>query len=70
VHNAARLRAVFHGEEHGAHRDALALGCALALEVTGAVPDCAAGLARAREAIDSGRAARLIDRLGRGEFGA
>jgi len=70
VHNAARLRAVFHGEEHGAHRDALALGCALALEVTGAVPDCSAGLTRAGDAIDSGRAARLIDRLGRAGFAA
>jgi len=67
-HNAARLRAVFHGQEQGAHRDALALGCALALEVTGAVPDSREGLARAYAAIDSGRAAALIDRFGRGDF--
>jgi anthranilate phosphoribosyltransferase len=70
VHNAARLRAVLTGEERGAHRDALALGCALALEVTGAASDWREGLAQAHAALDDGRAARLIDRIGRGAFGA
>jgi anthranilate phosphoribosyltransferase len=63
AYNAARLRAVLRGEEHGAHRDALALGCALALEVTGFVPDWRAGIERANETIDSGRAAAWLERF-------
>jgi anthranilate phosphoribosyltransferase len=69
THNAARLRGVLTGEERGAHRDALALGCALALEVAGAARDWRDGLVQAHAAIDSGRAAGLIDRIGRGDFG-
>jgi anthranilate phosphoribosyltransferase len=70
VHNAARLRAVLTGEERGPHRDALALGSALALEVAGAARDWREGFAQACAAIDEGRAARLIDRIGRGDFGS
>jgi anthranilate phosphoribosyltransferase len=61
--NAARLRGALRGEDTVAHRDALALGAALALEVTGAVPDLAAGVERARAAIASGAAAQLLTRL-------
>jgi len=63
THNAARLRAVLRGEDRGAHRDALVLGCALALEVTGRVPDWRAGVDRAYGTIDSGRAAAWLERF-------
>jgi anthranilate phosphoribosyltransferase len=63
ANNAARLRAALGGKDTAAHRDALALGAALALEVTGACPDLAAGLARARAAIADGAAAGLLARL-------
>lgn len=59
--NAEAIRRVFAGEP-GPHRDALVLGAALALRVTGS--DSAASLKRAEEAIDSGAAAALLARLG------
>jgi anthranilate phosphoribosyltransferase len=61
--NAARLSAALRGGDTAAHRDALALGAALALEVSGAVDDARAGVERARAAIADGSAARLLDRL-------
>ncbi len=61
--NASRLRAALAGGDTPAHRDALVLGAALALEVTGTAPDLASGVAAARAAIDDGRAAALIERL-------
>ena len=61
--NAERLAAALRGEDGGAHRDALALGAALALEVTGQVADAAAGVECAREAVRSGAAADLIRRI-------
>jgi anthranilate phosphoribosyltransferase len=67
--NAAALRAVLGGRDRGAHRDALLLGAALALEVCGQVDGPAAGMARAAAAIDGGAAAQLLDgleRFGRG----
>jgi len=66
-HNAIGLRAVFEGRDRGPHRDAVVLNAALALEVTGAVPTAAAGVAAAGEAIERGDAARLLVRLA--EFG-
>jgi anthranilate phosphoribosyltransferase len=66
-HNAAGLRAVFEGRDRGAHRDAIVLNAALALEVAGAVDGAAAGVAAAAAAIDRGDAHRLLDRLA--EFG-
>jgi anthranilate phosphoribosyltransferase len=63
AHNAAGLRAVFEGRDRGPHRDAIVLNAALALEVTGAVPDAAAGVRAAGEAIDRGDAATLLERL-------
>lgn len=61
--NAARLKAALGGGDTAAHRDALVLGAALALEVAGVAPDAASGVARARAAIDSGAAAKLLDGL-------
>ena len=65
--NAAALRAVFAGTAAGAHRDALLLGTALALECVGQVKDWQQGVAIAREALTSGRALALLDGLR--EFG-
>lgn len=62
-HNAAGLRAVLEGRDAGPHCDAIALNAALALEVTGAVPTAAAGVAAAIEAIKSGAGVRLLERL-------
>ena len=63
--NAAALRAVLGGRDRGAHRDALLLGAALALEVCGQVDGPAAGMARAAAAIDGGAAAQLLEGLER-----
>ena len=62
--NAERLRGALAGEDTPAHRDALALGAALALEVTGTAPDLGSGIEMARAAIDDGRAAALVAGLG------
>jgi anthranilate phosphoribosyltransferase len=66
--NAAALQAVLNGADRGPHRDALLLGCALALEVAGRAGDPLACVAMAANAIDSGAAAALLQRLR--EFGA
>jgi anthranilate phosphoribosyltransferase len=62
--NADALRAVMAGER-GAHRDAVLLGAALALEVTGAVGSAREGIAEAESAIDDGRGLLLLDALAR-----
>ena len=61
--NARQLREVLHGERLGPHRDALLLGTALALEVTGIVSRSTEGMDMAREAIDCGRAGALLRQL-------
>ena len=61
--NARALRAVLRCEDRGPHRDALLLGAALALEVTGAARDPHTAVATATAAIESGAAATLLDRL-------
>ena len=61
--NAARMRQALNGEDTAAHRDALIIGAALALEVTGTEPDFAAALSRARQAIESGAARTLLERI-------
>lgn len=61
--NAARLRAALCGGDTAAHRDALALGAGLALEVTGAVTDPETGVRRAREALADGTGKRFIEGL-------
>ena len=65
--NARRLRQALSGAR-GPDRDAIVLGAALALEVTGREQDLAHGLAAADQAIESGAAAALIDDLA-GPFG-
>jgi anthranilate phosphoribosyltransferase len=62
-HNARELARVLRGESRGAHRDALLLGAALALEVSGRETTMRAGVVRAAQAIDSGAAALLLERL-------
>ncbi len=61
--NAVRLRAALSGGDTAAHRDALVLGAALALEVTGAEPDARRAVARARAALDGGAGAQLLERI-------
>ncbi len=61
--NAAGLRAVFAGEDRGAHRDALVLNTGLVLELIGEAADLGAGLAVAAAAIDDGRAQAVLSRL-------
>lgn len=63
AHNAAALKAVLNGQERGAHRDALLLGAALALEVSGHETSPRAAMARAAQAIDTGAARELLQRL-------
>ena len=57
--NAAKVRAILGGEK-GPGRDIVVLNAAAALVVGGAAADLAAGVARAREAIDSGAAGRKL----------
>jgi len=54
---------VFEQRTKGGHLDCLLLGTALALEVSGTVSRRAEGIDLAREAIRSGRAARVLERL-------
>ena len=61
--NAARLERALRGEDTAPHRDALAIGAALALEVTGAVADFSSAIGRARGAIEDGSAGKLLDNL-------
>lgn len=61
--NAARLAAALRGSDSAAHRDALIIGAALAIEVTGAEADLAKAIDRARNAIENGAAAALLDRI-------
>jgi anthranilate phosphoribosyltransferase len=60
-HNAKALRAVLDGREHGAYRDCLLLGAALALEVAGTTRSRREAVEHAAAAIDSGAAARVVD---------
>ncbi len=62
AYNAAELLKVLDGQ-NGPHRDTLILGASLALRVTGEAADPADGLAKAADAIDSGRALDLVKRL-------
>ena len=57
--NARALASAFAGA-HGAHRDALVLGAALALEVSGRCRDMGEGVAAAAAALEAGRASRLL----------
>jgi len=61
--NADRLVAALGGEDTQAHRDALTLGAALALEVTGAEPDAERAVERARQSLADGSAGEFLKRL-------
>jgi anthranilate phosphoribosyltransferase len=60
--NAATTRAVLAGEE-GPKRDLVALNAAAAIYVGGLAADLERGVAKAAEAIDSGAAASVLERL-------
>jgi len=61
--NAARLKAALAGSDTPGHREALVLGAALALEVTGLAANAPSAVARAREGLASGAAIRLVEGL-------
>lgn len=63
AHNAGALQRVLEGSSRDAHRDALLLGAALALEVSGRERRPREALARAAAAIDTGAARALLERL-------
>ena len=63
AHNARALQRILAGDQQGPQRDALLLGAALALEVTGVEPAPRLGVARAAQAIDSGAAGALLAQL-------
>ena len=59
--NARELARVMTGEDQGPHRNALLMGTSLVLELTGQAANRADGVAQAKDAIDSGRAAAFLD---------
>jgi anthranilate phosphoribosyltransferase len=61
--NCARLCSALAGDDTPAHRDALTLGAALALEVTGTVATLADGVEAARAALSAGKGRLLLQRL-------
>ena len=62
-YNAKSLLNVFENKDQGAHRDALMLGAALALELTGAATNIEEGVQQAKETIENGAAAQFISKL-------
>ena len=60
--NAHAVRRVLAGD-HGAHRNIVLLNAGAALVVAGVAADMATGIEAARESIDSGAAANVLDRL-------
>ncbi|MFK8030131.1 MAG: anthranilate phosphoribosyltransferase [Gammaproteobacteria bacterium] len=69
-YNAKELERVLRGKEKGPHLNALVLGAALALEVTGTTNSFRASMSHAREAINAQRGAKLLDRLASNSNGA
>ncbi len=63
VFNAEHLRTVFAGKERGAHRNAVILGAALVLELTGTITDPRSAARAAEAAIDAGKATALLQRI-------
>lgn len=63
--NAAELRALLEGAGRPAYRDAVLLNAAAALVVAGRAADLPAGVALARESIDTGAARRAAETLAR-----
>lgn len=62
-YNARRLSAALTGTDAGPHLDALVLGAALALEVTGTTHSLRASMSQAREAINAGRGRQLLEMI-------
>ncbi|MEQ8695968.1 MAG: anthranilate phosphoribosyltransferase [Bauldia litoralis] len=62
AHNAEALRQVLEGAT-GAYRDTVLLNAGAALVVAGLADDLAGGVAKAAEAIDTGKARERLDRL-------
>lgn len=63
AHNAAALEQVLAGRDRGAHRHALVLGAGLVLDLTGRARGLRRGITQAGQAIDSGAALALLQRL-------
>ncbi|HEX3846508.1 MAG TPA: anthranilate phosphoribosyltransferase [Steroidobacteraceae bacterium] len=63
--NLRALAAVFERRDRGAHRAALSLQCGLALHIAGRAESIRAGIERALETIESGRAAEWLEGLRR-----
>jgi anthranilate phosphoribosyltransferase len=63
--NARALEAVLCQQDRGPHRAALTLGTGLVLEVTGRAADLRAGIEQAEQALDSGKAGQLLEKLRR-----
>lgn len=61
--NAQHLQSVFSGEERGAHRNAIVLGAALVLELTGREANPLAAARAAEAALDAGAGTALIRKL-------
>ncbi|HEY2144950.1 MAG TPA: anthranilate phosphoribosyltransferase [Steroidobacteraceae bacterium] len=61
--NLAALIEVFEGRDRGPHLDTLVLQCGLALMIAGRVPSIVAGIAMARQVVDSGKARAWLERL-------
>ncbi len=61
--NAQHLRSVLAGEERGAHRNAVVLGTALVLELTGTITNPREAARAAEAAIDAGKGTALLERL-------
>ncbi|HEY5891546.1 MAG TPA: anthranilate phosphoribosyltransferase [Acidimicrobiia bacterium] len=61
--NAASIIAVFSGVS-GPHAEAVVLGAALAIEVSGRAPNIVAGAEQARSALADGRALHLVESIG------
>jgi anthranilate phosphoribosyltransferase len=63
AYNAEHLRNVLEGRDRGAHRNALIMGAALALEVSGNAGSSIAAARIAAEAIDSGAAKATLAKI-------
>jgi anthranilate phosphoribosyltransferase len=63
AYNAQHLRDVLEGRDRGAHRHALIMGAALALEVSGNASSAKAGAEKAAHAIDSGAAKATLEKI-------
>jgi anthranilate phosphoribosyltransferase len=63
AYNAEHLRSVLEGRDRGAHRHALIMGAALALEVSGNASSPQAAAKIAADAIDSGKAKATLAKI-------